>query len=242
MENIESLFLLIISPIIIILLINSFITGYHNTIHKKKDRTDNMPSKKTKRSILNYIYESIHKLSNCFAEKKQDKSQKKLLIMKLEISFTLLLTMIAPVISKKYLSDSDTKISTDISNLKCFSVDFYWWLLFVFSFFIIIYILLVISNYLTDYSIYGYGVFFTWVVILITLVKFRFKINYDYIFIVYYFVSLPIIYSFIKYIKKIGAEVHSWLYEKKKKNMDPEKLMFIWTILVFILGLLFNIK
>ena len=240
MENNKSLFLLIVLPIIIILLINFFITGYHNTIYKKKNRTDNTPSKKTKCTILTYIYRCIHKLSNHLVEKKQDKSQRKLLIMKLEISFTLLLTMIAPILSIKYLSDK--KISTDIFKLECYSVDFYWWLLFIFSFFIIIYILLVISNYLTDYSKFGYGVFFTWVIILITLIKLRFKIDFDYIFIVYYFVSLPIIYSFIKYIQKIGAKVYSWLYEKKNKNMDPEKLMFIWTILIFILGLLFNIK
>jgi len=56
-----------------------------------------------------------------------------------------------------------------------------------------------------------------------------------------YFISLVIIYSLISMIKSMISKLNSWLYGKKKK-LDPAKLTILWTIIVFLLGVIFKIK
>ena len=123
------------------------------------------------------------------------------------------------------------------------SLDYWYYFSCVSICFIIIAIMILFIKYIFDYTRY-------WVVAILTLtaffvcIVFTFNevesLNFIYL-LLFYLLSLPFNYTIISIIKKIISKLYLWLYTKKRK-LDPAKLTLLWTIIVFILGLLFNIK
>ena len=107
---------------------------------------------------------------------------------------------------------------------------------------VIIFMILTLINYMANYSKYGFVVVCTIAFLMLAAALKIWQIHDEntlqanYIILLYIGV-LPINYIFICSISKI----YSWLHNDED-NLDPAKLTLLWTVIVFILGVIFNIK
>ena len=107
---------------------------------------------------------------------------------------------------------------------------------------VIIAIIFTLINYMVNYTNYWFSTIW---ILMFLLIAITFKIYWtgkestlQAIFIILLYIAvLPINYICVCSIKKLYVGLHN-----NNGNLDPAKLTLLWTIIVFILGVAFNIK
>ena len=228
----------------------------HRTKTKKKKKKKKKNTKNTNKTTItsqqkkccDKIFIKIYKLKNKLTYKKVNIITIKTLVKQLEIYATLIAsyfsTMFLYGLIRKFvnyiisLPKTDKKTDNPSHNYLDYTIYFGT----ILTILVIIAMIVTLINYMANYSKYGFVVVFTIACIMfaaalkIWQVHDKDTLQAIYIALLYIGV-LPINYISICSISKI----YSWLHNDED-NLDPTKLTLLWTVIVFILGVIFNIK
>ena len=198
-------------------------------------------------------FKCIYNLKKASTNKEKGTVAIRVLIKKLYIYATLLssyfCTLFLYRFINKFLNYLPTRSSTEETTGDSFRtyLDYTIYFGFILTIFVIMAIILTLIEYMVNYTNYWHIVLYLLVILGIAVAVKVFWKQYDvsimhsiHIFLLY-IGTLPINYIFINSIKKNIEKLYLWLH-KDENNLDPSKLTLLWTIIVFILGVIFNIK
>lgn len=222
------------------------IKKYYETIDEENENLQKKPK------FIGSLLLQIHNFSEFIGKESENKLSRKVLTKSFEIYMTLSLSFFSTLYFFKnkgefidYIKGLSNKQKFKISELSTFS-DYWLYFSVIFTLAVTFIIIIDILNYLLNYTKYWFSGLIIVALIFISLIC-NFYIAPErecllYInFTLIYLGSLIVNYTFICIFKAIITKFHSWLYTQDKR-LDPAKLTLIWTIIVFILGLKFNLK
>lgn len=199
-------------------------------------------------SCVDNIFIHIYEFKNKIANKKVNMTSIKVLKKQLEIYGSLLASYFCTIFLYRliknfyyyFLTPSNTGEKTDNSSRDYLDYTIYFGT--ILTILVIIAIIFTLINYMVNYTNYWFSII--WIIISVSI-AIIFKLYWpgeestlQAIFIILLYIAvLPINYNCVCSIKKLYVGLHD-----NKGNLDPAKLTLLWTIIVFILGVAFNIK
>lgn len=217
----------------------------HRTKTKKKNTNKTTTSQQKK--CCDKVFIKIYELKSKLTYKKINITTIKVVKKQLEIYGSLLASYFCTIFLYRlfknfyyYFSPSNTGEKTD--KLSRDYLDYTIYFGTILTILVIIAIIVTLIKYTVNYTSYSFSIIWIITSIYIAIV---FKIYWtgekstlQAIFIILLYITvLPFNYICVRSIKKIYVRLLN-----DKGNLDPAKLTLLWTIIVFILGVVFNIK
>ena len=228
---------------------NDTITIVNNTNDTSDTNDTNEVTTSKKNTRTDKISRCIYNLKKNSTNNKKDTESIKLLIKKLDIYITLLASYFCTLFLCRFINKFLNYLRTPspsgetTGNPSRTYLDYTIYFGTILTIFVIIAIIQILIEYAVNYTNYWYVVIYILAILGIAITVKVFWVWEDvsilhsiHIFLLY-LGTLPINYICICSIKKL----YSWLHNDKN-DLDPAKLTLLWTIIVFILGVAFNIK
>ena len=228
---------------------NDTITIVNNTNDTSDTNDTNEVTTSKKNTRIDKISRFIYNLKKNSTNNKKDTESIKLLIKKLDIYVTLLASYFCTLFLYRFINKfldylrTPSPAGETTGNPSRTYLDYTIYFGTILTIFVIIAIIQILIEYAVNYTNYWYVVIYILAILGIAITVKVFWVWEDvsilhsiHIFLLY-LGTLPINYICICSIKKL----YSWLHNDKN-DLDPAKLTLLWTIIVFILGVAFNIK
>lgn len=228
---------------------NDTITIVNNANDTSDTNDTNEVTTSKKNTRTDKISRCIYNLKKNSTNNKKDTESIKLLIKKLDIYITLLASYFCTLFLCRFINKFLNYLRTPspagetTGNPSRTYLDYTIYFGTILTIFVIIAIIQILIEYAVNYTNYWYVVIYILAILGIAITVKVFWVWEDvsilhsiHIFLLY-LGTLPINYICICSIKKL----YSWLHNDKN-DLDPAKLTLLWTIIVFILGVAFNIK